>query len=233
MGLVKSYAGGSNCVLKDWNFSSATPTSLVDKSGAGNDGVFTDITAGQLASGLWKYAFNGTTSKIVCADSTTLNVGTGDFSLLAWVKLADDVAFQVIMYKGSSGAGGKRYDIHKDDNTGYLAAEVDDDTVTTVWGGATKISDATYHFVGATFDRDGNGQLYVDGVADGNATSLANTTNTLDDVGKDLHIGMNGHYDSIHPASGDIAAPRIFKGVVLSEAQMLVMFNYERNLIGV
>ena len=70
---------------------SVTPTKLTDRSRFGNDGVWTDVTAVQLPSGLWVSTYNGATSKIAIGD-TAQNIQT----VCVWV-YPDDITTRSIV----------------------------------------------------------------------------------------------------------------------------------------
>lgn len=81
---------------------------------------------------------------------------------------------------------------------GRCVALVNDGTEVTAAGVASatgSITAATWHHVAFTFDRDGNGQAYIDGVASGSASSLAAVNGSVANGAFNLlRYGTNANY---------------------------------------
>jgi hypothetical protein len=113
--------------------------------------------------------FNGSTDKIAVVDGGTLafEAGTLDFSIVLWVKRTSAVtAIESVMDKRDG------------DNDGWRVVIVNDniwlqvDTIDTQSSGES-LNDTNWHHAVGVIDRDGNGQMYVDGSASGNAQAIS------------------------------------------------------------
>ena len=158
--------------------------------------------------------FDGANDYVDCGRDSSLDVGTGDFSLSAWIKtsVSDD---QTIMSKGSGGAGGKRYSFSTN-SSGYLVGNLDDNTASTNITGGTDVSDNAWHHVVIVYDRDGNGQAYLDNSTDGSAVDITGSDGTLNDTGKDFCIGVFSHDEADAAFTGSIDEVAIFTKVLTS-----------------
>ena len=76
---------------------SITPTSLVDRSRFGNDGVWTSGTALQLPSGLWVVTYDGSATKIAIGDT-----GQNAQSVCAWIRPSDVTTRSIIDLDGGT-----------------------------------------------------------------------------------------------------------------------------------
>ncbi len=63
------------------------PTRLYDRSRHKNHGTHSNITMVQLPSGLWVRSFNGSSSDVAIVNNEATKFGTGDLTLLLWVRL--------------------------------------------------------------------------------------------------------------------------------------------------
>jgi len=223
------YAGGSAAVLKDWPFGGPTPTSLVDQSGYGNDGTFTDITMTQLDSGLWVYGFNGTSSYIDCGRDTSLNLGTGDFSLAAWIKATSgggDYYFIIDRYYGINNPS---WALVLDDNTGALRFILADGSNSVVFQEGSSLKDDAWHHVGISCDRDGNAQMYLDGNTLGDTNDISAISGAVDAAVKDVCLGINANDESSNVFIGSMGLWRIKKALWTS-ADFAKMYAMEKSL---
>lgn len=137
--------------------------------------------------------FDGTDDYIDCGRHTSLDMGTGDFTLIAWVNPASVLPQEAaIISKGSAGGGGKRYVMYVSDASGVVLAGLDDDAAYTIAQGGTDIRGG-WHHVAFSASRSGNGTIYIDGMVDTSANNPKDITPsalTIDDVAKDLCIGI-------------------------------------------
>lgn len=143
--------------------------------------------------------------KIVIPNHAALNFGDGDFSLGIWFRVASTVGAQILIEKGSTGAGGKEYSFFMTFN-GLLQLRLDDDTNVTAANGAADFDSMIdeWHFSGVSVERAANIQHYLDGVADGAGT--ANTTLlTIDDTAERFAIGVNSGVDTNFLENGAVA----------------------------
>ena len=205
----KLYSFGSNAVLKSYDIGGGTPTSLVDKSGHGNDGVFTNITPAQLSSGLWYYTFNGTSSLIATSGAV---IPTGDFSIAIWAYVSGGSAIRNMVTQWKTGS-----------NTRFAFVITTASKLSLQWDGSTVLaadtvlSDSTWYFACAT--REGTDiKIYKDGVVDGTGTGgLGAEQDTV------LRLGT---YESGEWWNGRLALARVFPSA-LSAATILSMYSKE------
>ena len=73
-----------------WHMDEASGQTMVDSSGSGNNGMLQNISRvspGYNGSGR-AYSFNGTSSRVIIANSASLNPGTGTITITAHVKFS-------------------------------------------------------------------------------------------------------------------------------------------------
>jgi hypothetical protein len=88
-----------------WDFEEGSGVILHDRSGMGNDGAIhgCNWTTGRFGTAL---GFNGFSSYVEVANSTSLNFGTGGFSYSFWAKLRSNASFtaQLLCKRSFTGA---------------------------------------------------------------------------------------------------------------------------------
>ena len=167
-----------------WKMDECQGTTANDSSGNGNTGTITigatggedtvgtcstSSTAwGSGATGKRNYSLSldGTDDKVAVADTANLrfNNSTDDFSLFAWVKRTTTGA-EYILSKEDADNDGYRL-LFTGSNTVQCSEDATDVTSTST------IADTNWHLIGCTIDRDGNGQIYIDGKADGSTAAM-------------------------------------------------------------
>lgn len=156
----------------------------VDAHTGGNNGTDTSITYsagnGKINNGA---GFDGTNSKIAIADNSNLNVGTGSFSISAWVKKASAAgAFGIASSRNAGDGWNMLVNVNKLYADGFGTAGLSG-------AGATVDNDAWHHLV-VVYDRANLVlQSYVDGATD-RSTALDTTTSGSEAITK--YIGANG-----------------------------------------
>ncbi len=207
---------------------SAVSTKMHDRGTGMNHGTSANapsFTTGPIGESNNAMTLNGTTDKIIVANNSALNFGVGDFSISCWMKSTNTGTFQILVSKGSVGAGGKRYDLYIDtDNKPRFTM---DDNVHGIGSatGASAVMDGNWHNIIGVADRDGNGIIYIDNVA-GSPTDFSPYFGTIDDVTKNLGIGVYSFNESDNPFNGDICNVRIYNRV-LTAAEITTIYNYE------
>ncbi len=181
--------------------------------------------SGLLGKGRPYLNFDGTDNYVSKSNDADLNFGANtDFSLEVIFKTSTHTNEDVLIIKGSTGGGGKRYIMTLRTATGYLVGGVDDNATNPEAIGVTDVTDGEWHHVIITFDRNGNMQIYLDGSTDGAAVSMA-AVGDIDDATKPLAIGINANDLSSNPFTGNIALARIWNRV-LSAAEVLTLYGY-------
>jgi hypothetical protein len=218
----KLYAGGSNCVLKDWTFGGATPTTFVDKSGSGNHGTFTDITMAQLASGLWTYQFNGSTSYIDVADTLGLDITARPLTIAVWANLAADAGNGYAICRNTAAANDVQYGVYFVEHS-YLYAYLRG--FGRAQTPASSVTLGTWQLAGFTWAADGTIQCYLNGAASGNSASYTETLTSR------TTVSVGRRVDDRY-LKGSLTIPRILP-VEWTAADWLKAYNMERKYFGV
>ena len=171
-----------------FSFSEGGGATTIDNSGSGHNATLVNgptWTTGKYGNGI---SFDGIDDYVSVANPSTLNFGTSDFTIAAWVKRQATGAEHNILSKTASGAwvsGGKEFYISGSDNTlGFGCFGIGPDVHST----GTITDDGLWHYVTVTFtDSSNTVRLYIDGVLSGNGT-----LNLPADVGSHaIRIGSN------------------------------------------
>ena len=204
----------------------APAAAFEDKSRFGNDGTHTAITWVQQDSGLWVRSFNGSTSKVVIGNTTSLQI-TSTFSVKAWGKTSDTGTLQYIAAKNGSWAGWV---------FGKEAADTFQFAIETSVGGnqqdkATSSSgynDGKYHLFVGVFLADGStgAKIYVDGADD--TTQSGATLGVMSDPAVNVIIGQAPSNPDQRVWDDSISLFAIFN-YVLSAQQIADIYDSERH----
>ncbi|MBE3144974.1 MAG: LamG domain-containing protein, partial [Planctomycetes bacterium] len=191
---------------------------LHDVSGNNNHGTLVgDVSTaiGKFGSSLY---FPGVTDYVTVPDNGTLrfNSATQDFSIVLWINTAN---------------AGTQYVIGKleanDDGWRVLT------TVGVVWlsvgtvdvKGAANIADGRWHQIVAVANRSGNGQIYIDGVANGNPVSVSGLAM---DTASPVIIGTSPYATNTNEYVGLMDNVSIYNRVVsASEVQQLYIDPFQ------
>jgi len=154
-----------------------------DSSGNGNDGVFmgdanivTDPERGQVLS------LDGDGDYVLVPDSNSLDIGTSDFTLWAWVKADTGYNYRSMIWKGNDAPAISWFELRfgKDGEIKFFL----DDGPVIKYGESDNDSfdDNQWHHIAVVFDRDGGAQIYVDGIADGPLTDISDANDDLSNL---------------------------------------------------
>ncbi len=195
---------------------------VCDTSGSGNDGAWNGTGSHWTSGKVGKAGkFNGTDDYVDLGDpaSGDLDMGTGDFTVQAWVKTGTVSEEKAIIRKGAGYGGdiGWRLTIKSD---GTLNPTIEDSLGFTTFTSTSRIDNNKWHFVVAAFDRDGNGTIYIDGKQDGTPTSIASRSGNIDNSLSAL-LGGNGNGNWLN---GSIDQMRIYK-YLRTPAQIAYDYN--------
>lgn len=215
-----------------WKFDECQGTIAHDSSGNGNNGTITVGSAPNTAVGtctgsantMWKDGatgkynssldFDGTDDYVSIADTANLrfDASTVDFSLFAWIKRTTTGTEYILSKEDADNDG---YRLMFNSSNQVLCSEDATDVTST-----STITDTNWHLVGCTIDRDGNGQVYIDGRADGSTTAMgtdAMATTTA------LTIGTRS-YTATSYITGQIDDVRIYN-YALTATQVKTLMN--------
>jgi len=196
----------------------AASTTVTDSTAYGHNGTAQQNTSvlhvdGKIDGAL---TFNGTSDYIVVSDTDDLDIGTSDFSVSFWIKTTTAATMRLIS--------------KRDGNIGYEVYTYSTDGITFFIGDSasfvtkvspTSISDGNWHHVVVTFDRDGDGIIYIDGQLDVTRDISAQSGSLA--TAMDLYIGRISYSDSFH-FNGDLDDVRIYKKV-LSPEEVTQLYN--------
>lgn len=159
-----------------------------------------------------------------------------NFSIAAWVKAIDVATNQKILFHGNDGANNVFFHLEVDSD-GSAQSLIDSGEGATVGPkSVTKINDNEWHFVVATFTRGGDGQIYIDGYADGPPVDVTAALGDLSqdvfnvDIVLDFYIGARyrdpaTNFDQLF--QGAIANVQLFN-TVLTQDEILFLWNQGR-----
>lgn len=173
--------------------------------------MWNDGTSGKFSSAL---GFDGTDDYVSIADTATLRFDdtANDFSLFAWVKRTT-TGTEYILSKEDADNDGWRLMFNASNQV--LCSEDATDVTS-----SSSITDTNWHHIGCTIDRDGNGQVYIDGLANGSAVAMGTdamaTTSTV-------NIGTRS-YTATSYFNGLIDDVRIYQ-YSLTDQQIKVLYN--------
>jgi len=214
-----------------WSFEDgAGATAFKDSSRFKNDGSCTSCptvqdedTCGLGLGGC--VSFNGTTNYVDVDDHDSLNFGTGDFTVLAWVKTSSGAKHRVVNKWLQSSTLGWVLDINTEASTTAVAPgtvrfrmkegsnnfDYDTDDV--------KVNDDNWHLITITVDRDSSTgfKVYKDGVQVGTSQDptavsgsiSANTNLGIGVIPSNLDLYYNGFMDEIAIYSESLNAYQI------------------------
>ena len=172
---------------------------------AGMNGTITpqsldNTTVGNCSSGtateVWNDGTNGKRNSAFGADGdddyTTVSdnanlrfdSSTQDFSVFAWVKRASATSDDYIVSKEEAANDG--WVILIDATNDLVTCSVNSTDVSS----SLAITDTNWHHVGCTVDREGNGQVYIDGKANGSAVATSGITMATTGA---MNIGARGY----------------------------------------
>ncbi|MFA6102396.1 MAG: LamG domain-containing protein [Victivallaceae bacterium] len=183
-------------------------TTALDSSFFTNNGIL----CGNAVLGNGVVTLDGSGDYINCVSSSSMNVGTSDFTIVSRVRLeATQGTYVGLVAKGSSGNGTPGYALFYTPSVGKLRLALN-----STWLDSNQnlgLTDGRWHTVGVTVTRTGNAVFYVDGVQKGSvgAGSYAST-----DTSADLKIGawITGNY-----MNGQIDCAKVYKRA-LTPAEM-------------
>ena len=138
--------------------------------------------------------------------------GTQDFSICAWVKRNAWGAVGTVICKREAADDGWTLFFQ---GTEEIAFSVDGVDIV----GATAVLDGDWHHVAAVIDRSGNGQLYLDGVADGVAVAIGGEVMATTTA---VRIGADSFAPAGNKFNGDVRSVVAFDRILsLVEVQQL------------
>ena len=179
---------------------------LLDDTANNNDGTKQGVGAATYVasynSSLGKaISLDGSDDYVSVADDATLDMGSGDLTISAWVK--SDAGYKMFMSKGyGSGATGLYYQMYQYNAYGYTTGNIDDGTNTTrtTWVGNVPANE--WHLFTLVRDGGNTATLYVDGGVKITVTDVAGDTDNSQELAIGAECGgidawVNGAMDEV------------------------------------
>jgi hypothetical protein len=214
-----------------WLLDETSGYTAADSSGLNNHGTLTnmdpatDWVAGKIGGAL---AFDGFDDYVNAGNDSSLDMGSGDFTLCAWFNTSSNAADATIVSKGGIASGGKRYLLKINSiSTGDVAGEIDDDGAggkREVTSNPNNYNDSQWHHVALV--RDGsNLRLYIDGAEDTNSPTDITGYGNIDSIrnfsiASNYHEGTGQQHDYFNGLIDDV---RIYSSA-LSAAEIAALF---------
>jgi len=211
----------------DAGFTASYPrsgTTWTDLSLSGNNGT---LTNGPTFSGNngGNIVFDGVDDFVNCGNPSSVNMGTGDFTLEVVFKATGptDTNFRVLLQKGNPGIGSQRGYRLRIENNNFVQLTVTADSERTSTT-TQQIGYGNYYYVTATKNTSGI-RTYLNGVLSGQGISPLGTTTVVND----LIIGRQD--GGLWPFRGDLAVTRIYNRA-LSADEILQNYNAQKGRFG-
>jgi hypothetical protein len=163
-------------------------------TGTYQNGVTLNVTGALVGDTNRAAHFDGVNDQVSMGDpgNGSLDFGTGDFTLEAWVKGTANNE-RTIAAKRAANGNSPYWQVTVTDDTGWtgrVRANVSDGAVTRVaYGPNIRVDNGAWHHVVIVFDRDTGITIYVDGT--GNSTAGAFTGSVSNSAG--LLVGKSGN----------------------------------------
>ncbi len=176
-----------------WDFNEGRGNTLKDKVGTNHGTLYGGTTwrPGRRGSGLY---FDGVDDYVVCGSS--LSIGTGPFTISAWIKLADgapldsDTNIYNIVFKGNTSPAFFAFNLRGGMYNGLIFTIYDGSNSRAIYPSSQNLSniikDYKFHHVLITRNSSGNAYLFFDG----NVVATATNYTYNPDSGYNLAIGV-------------------------------------------
>jgi len=222
-------------LISHWTFDASS--SVDDKED--NDGTDTAIT---YVSGKFGKAasFNGTTSSILVAADSSINVTSmGPFRISVWVYADSDGENdegRIVDKMGATDAGYRLFVKSQSGSTVILDFEVGDTGANTRVVTSTTMSTGAWHKIDAVYNSDRSGDIYIDGVLASYSTDTTGATATANDSANALYIGnraagdraFEGEIDDLRIYDGTFTVDDIEQKTILGITRFFVGTTYDK-----
>ena len=198
-----------------------------DASGNGNNGIAVGATLAndRFGNSNASYTFNGYSNYIQLSESKSLDIGTADFTVSAWIKTTTQQGR--IFSKGSYGCtpgymvrtgGGRAF---------FEVSGVSGQGCIVGIGGQKNVADNEWHLVSAVLKRDSGAQIYVDGVLD--AQNSVVTTGVDVTNANNPRIGMDDQSGN-EPFGGSIDDVLVYNRALTAD-EIVNIYNARANSV--
>ncbi len=206
-----------------WNMDESLGNSALDTSGNGNTGVLTNGPSwidGRFGEAI---GLDGADDYVQIADDATLDFGTGDFTISAWLKTTASSTSRILgKVDGDGTTGGSPIQYHfYTVSDGKLYFKVADGSSTVTYKTTNAINDGEWHHLMGTWKGSTDTmKVYLDGVEESNQVENTGSIGSLDNTGS-FRIGRAG---SDTPIAGSIDEVRIYSRA-LSESEVGLLYD--------
>jgi hypothetical protein len=216
-----------------WTFDGPDMLSNVaDVSGQGNTGYLSGQTSTTTVTGKLGQAleFDGVDDYVDAGNDASLEMGTGDMAVSAWVKIkpTQSDTYSGIINKGAVNSTTEGYVFSYRQDTDRLIFWISD--------GSTRIfpssdaglglNDDTWHFVVANIDRDVGEVFYLDGVPAGGGTNALSFNGTdITNSGQNVSIGR--WWGTTNLLNGAVDDARVYNRL-LTAGEITQLYNLGR-----
>jgi Concanavalin A-like lectin/glucanases superfamily/Carbohydrate binding domain len=202
-----------------------------DLSYSANDGTL--VNDAMLGDGT--LSLDGTSDYLNCGNDSTLDMGTGDMTIIARVKLAATQNTYVgIVTKGAASSTDAGYSLLYYPSTGTLVFPVSDGNGTRPWLNSNSnlgLNDNQWHTIAVSLTRSDNAVFYVDGVDVGSESASTLNGTDISNSSRDLLVGswvnswhLNGNIDNVRIYKKALTAQEI-----ISHSECLIKLPMDEN----
>jgi hypothetical protein len=158
--------------------------------------------------------FDGSDDYVQITDTANLRFDSAsqDYSIFSWIKRATNGTMYIISKEDADNYGWRM--MFNSSNQVVCSEDITDVTSTST------ITDTNWHHIGCTIDRDGNGQVYIDGLPNGSTSSMGSDAMATT---SNIRIGTRS-YTSINYFDGQIDDVRIYN-YALTSKQVEMVYN--------
>jgi len=162
---VSRYGGtlSTSGLVAHWSFNESSGNAL-DSTASGNTGILVGNavrTVGKFGNAM---SFDGSGDYVNCGDNGTLDFGTSNFSITAWIKTSYNANYPAVISK-ENGYGSYGWNIVLEPGSGKLRALIHADAGAYTFPNSPSLSDGKWHFIGFTWNSSAADMTgYVDGV---------------------------------------------------------------------
>ncbi|MCL5010946.1 MAG: LamG domain-containing protein [Patescibacteria group bacterium] len=213
-----------------WKMDEKTGQYSQDTSGNANTGTLGTGATADSADPTWKSAgschsgaclkFDGVDDYVNAGD--VLDMGTNDFTISAWVKQNNPAISMIVTKYRSTGTDNRGYYLRFDGGAvnAWIGGATTNGVVITGSGASTA---NVWHYIVATFDRDGLGKVYIDGVL--NASADISGENASINTAHNLYFGRRDNELTPYYFTGFIDDVRIYN---YARTAAQIAYDYNR-----
>ena len=204
-----------------WHFN----TGATDSSGNGNNGTVVGATLDTINQKLGAGCYSFTIDDYIwMANASSLNPGSGDFSIIFWTKTLA-TARQALIRKTATSAKGLFIEVNQITSDGKIFFSVFDGVAFRQFKSIAIINDGVYHAIGATWENATQTMLIYDNGVEGHTEDFVGGTVGNIDVVDRLEIGRDNAGGGRRFFDGLMDEVVFYPDRALTPAEMLEFYN--------